>query len=310
MTSRFSWEDVSLHPVPSRLTLYSLSLPECFQILPVLLNPGELLAVTRAGSRVTAVSSLQVHGLSGGECGWRAVIIRMGANAIGVTGVVSHLTRHLGVSGSEEMMYISTVSTDLVLVRESSFEHVMETLERTLASLMGTTWEKPDAPVLSHRVDLVLSLSEEPVAIGTIATGQWQLASHWIVSQCLALPGESAGGVFSIVLTDVEASWVASYPVALQSLSADPGLSSASKARPWPEAGMPSKWRLLQITKGFINSAGSIVAPVAAVLAQGGIPIYYLATADADYVLVQEPNVNAAVQSLQSFFPSMILTED
>lgn len=308
--SSFSWGDVSLHPVASRLTLHSLSLSECLPVLPVLLYPGELFAITRAGSRITTVSTGPIPGLAGGEQGWRAVIIKMGASAIGVTGVVSHLTRHIGTSGSEEMMYISTVSTDLVLVREGLFESVLVTLERSLASLMGKTWEKPDAPELSHRVDLVLSLSEEPVAIGTISAGQWQLASHWIVSQSLGLAGDGAG-MFSIVLTDVEASWVASYHVALLSLTTDPTTGSASRAIPWPEGEkLPSKWRLLQITKGFINSTGSIVAPVAAVLAQKGIPIYYLATADADYVLVQEPNVLSAVQSLQSFFPSMILTED
>jgi hypothetical protein len=62
-----------------------------------------------------------------------------------------------------------------------------------------------------------------------------------------------------------------------------------------------SLWRAIQVSQGS-DAAGeagaSLVAPLSAILAQHSIPILYLSTANLDYILVAENQVDEAIQAL------------
>jgi len=219
---------------------------------------------------------------------WKAIQVYEGADALSQTGYIATLSEPLKHSDIE-MIYLSTYNTDLILVKERSFEEAFSLLNKTInnheekETTHSRTLSSPKswAEVVKSGT-IFVTILPEILAIATYRNVNLiEISTQALLRQFFFPPRENR--FFSFTASPAETTMIleqnqlASFPKDVLEVHS-------------------ARWKALQVAEGLSGSAG--INLLANALAVANISIYYLSTFNSDFILVPEHKAEEAMLCL------------
>ncbi|PRP82990.1 GATS-like protein 1 [Planoprotostelium fungivorum] len=224
---------------------------------------------------------------------WSALRVYEGASAINIVGLVSHLSAPL-YRENLDSVYLSTFLTDLIMVPEEERDVAVKLLEGICKKgeekmTIHDISSLPPPPMDTKSVNKTVTINTLPhrlvIAYFDATPQNVETITHSLLRQFFFPPSQERIFSFTSSLGEI------TLLVNADSLHTFPsGLLSTNRAT----------WKAIQVQDSGTAFSGANVHVFSRILAGAGVSIYYLSTANSDYILVPEESIDDALTALRS----------
>jgi hypothetical protein len=282
MTSRLSILPEVI--ITCKIIDYERSLRELLKLVHF---SNRFISFTESGGEISLIADqISVEQFSSdvlvrGSKRWKAIQIYEGAHAINESGWVSRFSQPLAEKGIG-MLYLSTYNTDLILVDEAHQIEALGILEKAHSQEESVT-------KLDNVKSTFLSVEPSDIKLKIISFSRIHIDKYSSILLHLFLDVDRSDSNFFSFLSSGEEISLIIPKFEKQFVEQDSLLSINAYT-----------WRSILIFPGESGFEKSMVNSVARVLASYKVSLYYLSTCDQDFILVENSQMDKAVEILQN----------